>query len=80
MTDEKRIRLEIEITERMAQILARWQVPPELGGETLESKIWFLLDDCCSGIESAERTRESFQLHRQFNLRHPDDTDDFIPF
>lgn len=79
MTDEKKIRLEIEITEREAALLSRWAIPAEHCGASLESRIRFLIDECCIGLEGLERGEKSKQLHRVFNLRHPDDRDDFIP-
>lgn len=80
MDDEKKIRLEIEITEREAQALTRWNVPEGLCGTSLESRIRYLIIDQCDAIESNDRRQAAMALHRKFNLRHPDDTDDFIPF
>lgn len=81
MTDEKKIRLEIEITEREAALLTRWPIPAEHCGSSLESRIRFLIDDMCLGLEGQERSEKSKQLHRLFNLRSPDESsDDFIPF
>lgn len=81
MSDEKKIRLEIEITERQAQALTRWKIPPEHCGASLESRIFYIIMESCDAIESAEARESAIRLHRMFNLRHPDDTpDDFIPF
>ncbi len=77
---EKRIRLEIEITEREAALLAGWRIPEELCGSGLESRIRFLIDDYCQGLERMASEGKSKQLYRLFNMRLPDDRDDAIPF
>lgn len=74
------MKLEIEITEREAALLSQWPIPAELCGASLESRIRFLIDDCCQGLERREAEQKSKHLYRVFNLRHPDDRDDFIPF
>lgn len=77
---EKKISLQIEITEREAKLLEGWRIPEELCGSGLESRIKFLIDDYCQGLERMEREGKSKELYRLFNMRHPEDRDDIIPF
>lgn len=77
---EGKIRLEIEITEREAALLAGWRIPEELCGSGLEARIRFLIDDYCQGLERFQQEGKSKQLYRLFNMRHPDDHDDVMPF
>ncbi len=74
--------LQIPVSEREANLLANWRVPPELADDTLEAKIRFLIDDVCLGMEARQRDEQRHRLYSTFGLRKPSgsDEDDEIPF
>lgn len=59
MTDENdKIRVELELPRWAVDALARWKIPADHCGSSIEARIAFLVDDMAVLIEEAERDQQ----------------------
>lgn len=75
------MKIEIELTDREAELLAGWFIPTGLCGTTVQDRIGFLIQEQCDFLKGQEQKRRTSKLYTLLGLPDPNlFIDDDIPF
>lgn len=75
---EAGVKIEIDIPDDQAELLAGWPIPGELCGPSVQDRVRYLITEQCDYLRSQEHRAARLKLHRMFGLRGLGDTDDEI--
>jgi hypothetical protein len=73
------MKVEIEISDMVAEALLRWPIPPEYCGPSLAERLQHVIEGAADSVVRFEETQKTKALYRAFGVKHYLD-DDEVPF